>query len=55
MVQAAAAKAGQSMFGATDGMSDTESHFWSQVLACDPAERLTASDLLQHPHLSESA
>ncbi|EIE19899.1 kinase-like protein [Coccomyxa subellipsoidea C-169] len=52
---AAAVKAGQSMFGATDGISDTESQFWSQVLACDPADRPTASELLQHPHLSEGA
>ncbi|CAL8466404.1 g5940 [Coccomyxa elongata] len=34
-----------------DALSPTERHFWQQVLAFDPAERRTASELLQHPYL----
>lgn len=55
MLQAAAAKEGQSIPTAVDGVSAGESIFWNQVLACDPAERLTASELLQHPFLDEGS
>ncbi|KAK9902651.1 hypothetical protein WJX75_001417 [Coccomyxa subellipsoidea] len=52
---AAAAKEGQSIPTAMVGVSAGESKFWNQVLACDPAERLTASELLQHPFLNEGS